>query len=256
METHHGQSNAFGHADWYAAQAQGYNPKQIADWVRKNTHKLNVHGTNSAVYKDVMAAEGAWNAQQAQLKAQQAAIAADNAARQAAIRAQEQAQREAEAARQKQMEENEKARQQLLDEEKRAQEHEQALADERAATAEIAASNQGLGGGGKPENNGWGGFGASFREDPSEKFRKFDGTNFGSKNDSESKGTGWKESSLELTKQSRDPIESSIKTGTLIYSQRGTGKDKASTEEMNNSLFSDAKERAQKWTVGYGKRFG
>lgn len=70
METHHGASNHFGHADWYAAQAQGKTPVEIADWIRANpgSHEL---GLSSKVYRDVSAAEQTYLAQQQAQKAKQ-----------------------------------------------------------------------------------------------------------------------------------------------------------------------------------------
>lgn len=264
MQTHYGGSNHFGHADWYAAQNRGMTPTQIANWLRANPYS-HPKGRNSKVYQDVMAAEMRYNQQQAAQREQQRQIDADNAARQAAIQAQQQAQAEAEAARQRQAAENEAARQQQINEELKNQQHQQALADERAKTAEIAASNQNIGGGGTSggskapsTQDNFGGFGDSFKQDPTARFSKFDGSNFmsASTRSERNSGTGWNnDSSLELSKRSRDPIQSTIKANSMLTNQTGTGKERASTEEMNSSLQSDAKERAQNWKVGYGKRF-
>ena len=173
----------------------------------------------------------------------------------ALIRAEKQRQEEISAA-------NNQLQQNVLDEELKNQQFEQRLADERAKTAEISASNQDLDGGSgtpasenKPKKHS--NFGDRWLADPTEKFKKFDGSNFlnPNKEAEEAARKGWQEGKLALEISSRDAIENRFAPKDN-ENQNNTGPDMATTPMINNRMYGDAKERAKKWSVGYGTRFG
>lgn len=157
---------------------------------------------------------------------------------------------------------NNRLQQNVLDEQLKNQQFEQRLADERAKTAEIAASNQNLEGGtgAPPSEEGpknYSKFGRRWGDDPTKKFRKFDGSNFlnPNKEAEEAARKGWGEGKLALEISSRDAIENKF-APKENENQNNTGPDMATTQAINSRMFGDAKERAKKWTVGYGTRFG
>ena len=159
-------------------------------------------------------------------------------------------------------EQNNRLQQEILDEELKNQKFEERLAKERAKTAEIAAENQSLEGdkeGSDTEvktQKRFGNFGDKWKEDPLEKFQKFDGSNFmnPNKKKNEPARKGWGENELKLEIKSRDPLVNQF-APTDNENQNNTGHDMATTEMINNRMYGAAKERAKKWTVGYGTRF-
>ena len=168
-----------------------------------------------------------------------------------------------EAQRQKEISDaNNQLQQNILDEELKNQKFEQRIADERAKTAEISASNQDLDGGSgtpasenKPKKHS--NFGDRWLADPTKKFKKFDGSNFLNPNQEaeEAARQGWQEGKLALEISSRDAIENRFAPKDN-ENQNNTGSDMATTPMINNRMYGDAKERAKKWSVGYGTRFG
>ena len=94
MDTSQGQSNLFGHADYYANLAAGKSNQEILNWVNANKGQLhsNRFGANE-LFSQILS--GAQQEQQAANRQQE--IARQEAARQAEIARQEQLQREAEA---------------------------------------------------------------------------------------------------------------------------------------------------------------